>query len=207
MSSNKGKTKSSSGTKPSNRHAVTIDSNSDGSSDDDTPDKHGATSSVLELVPVESNYQRKTKEELATISNKNPEELRALAAKVPCTYDHVHEDVWIALTTGDKGIKDRDSLDTLHEVWGERMEDMKSIHEESLLIVQNLYPNLYAATSNNVKLAYKPMRTRFSQDGERGTHAGVGKSLVDRMYDVMVRSLTKKAARILGGKWRSYHRW
>ena len=192
MSSSRGKTKSSSGTRPGNRNTVTIPSDSNSSSDDDTPDKLGATSSVLELIPAESNYQRKTKEELATISNKNPEELRALAAKIPCTYDHVHEDVWIALTTGDKGIKDRNGLTTLREVWGEHMEDMKSIHEESLLIVQNLYPNLYTATSNKVKLAYKTMRTRFSQDGERGTQAGVGISLVDRMYDVMVRSLSRK---------------
>ena len=197
MSSSKGKAKSSSVTKPVNRNTLTISDSNSSSDDDDTSGKPGATSSVLELVPAQSNYRRKTKEELATISNKNPEELRALAAKIPCTYDHVHEDVWIAFTTGDKGIKDRDSLDTLHEVWGERMEDMKSIHEESLLIVQNLYPNLYAATSNNVKLAYKPMRTRFSQDGERGTQAGVGKSLVDRMYDVMVRSLTRKQQEFL----------
>ena len=146
-SNNRAKTKTSSGAIPGKGKTVTIYSGSDDSSDDDTPDKPGATSSVLELVPAESNYRRKTKAQLATISNKNPEELRALAAKIPCTYDHVHEDVWIALTTGRRGIKDKNDLIALHEVWGERMEDMKSIHEESLLIVQNLYPNLYAATS------------------------------------------------------------
>ena len=191
MSSSKGKTQTSSGTRPVNRNAVTIDSNSDSSSDDDTSAKPDATSSVLDLVPAKSNYRQKTEEELAAIVNKKPEELRALAAEIPCTYDHVHEDVWIALTTGEKGMKDKDDRMTLHDVWKERMDDMKSIHEESLMIVQNLYPNLYAATSNKVKLDYKSMRTRFSQDGERGTQAGVGISLVDRMYNVMIAKLSR----------------
>ena len=71
------------------------------------------------------------------------------------------------------------------------MDDMKSIHEESLLIVRNLYPNLCAATRNKVKLDYKAMRTRFSQDGAKGTRAGVGISLVDRMYNVMTAKLSK----------------
>ena len=191
-SNNRAKTKTSSEAIPGKGNTVTVYSGSDNSSDDDTPNKPGATSSVLELVPAESNYRRKTKAELATISNKKPKDLRALAAKIPCTYDHVPEDVWIALTTGGRGIKDKNDLITLHDVWKERMDDMKSIHEESLLIVQNLYPNLYAATSKKVKLDYKTMRTRFSQDGERGTQAGVDISLVDRMYDVMVRSLSRK---------------
>ena len=109
MSSNKATTKTSSGTRSGREDTVTINSSSEDSSDD-TTDRPGATPSVLELVPAESNYRQKTAAELATISDKNAEDLRALAAKIPCTYDHVPEDVWIALTTGDRGMKDKDDL-------------------------------------------------------------------------------------------------
>ena len=93
-SNNRAKTKTSSEAIPGKGNTVTVYSGSDNSSDDDTPNKPGATSSVLELFPAESNYQRKTKAELATISNKKPKDLRALAAKIPCTYDHVPEDMF-----------------------------------------------------------------------------------------------------------------
>ena len=155
----------------------------------DTSANAGTTPSVLELVPSESKYTPMTEDELEAIGTMSLSAVRDLEKRIPHTYEHVPDKVWQAVTSGRKGLSDPNHLSTIRATWGQRMEDFKSIHKESLLIIQRLFPNLYSVASDKVHLDYETVRTRFSQDGINGTGKGVDKTLVRRMYDIMVNAL------------------
>ena len=104
----------------------------------------------------------------------------------------VPEDVWIAKTTGIRGLKDADALQTLNDTWQTRLQEFEQYHKQSLQILKAAYPNLYARTYTSAKLDYATMKKRFSQDGQlttTGTTKCVGVNLVQRMKDILINKL------------------
>ena len=176
--------------KAKSKQPVLFVEDDDSISEDDnnnTPRGNANRPSVLDLRPNDINYTPLTEEEMKTTDDS---ELKARAGALPKLYDIIPESVWIALTTGEKGLKDADDKLNLRKVWEYNMEQFQQCHAESLNIVKRIYPNLCAATGGVRKLDYGVMKKRFSQDGPNGTRAGVDKTLVERMYGILVKHLT-----------------
>ena len=185
--------------KAKSKEPVVVEDDDNIDVDDDNGTPHGNTSrpSVMDLLPSDIDYTPMTEEEMKTADDS---ELKLRASALPKIYDMVPEPVWSALTTGKKGLKNADDRDNLREIWRDNIDQFQRCHAESLYIVKRIYPNLYAhyAVTVGVKnLDYLVMKKRFSQDGPAGTTAGVDKTLVERMYAILVHNLTGAQRRYL----------
>ena len=77
--------------------------------DGDTPSTSvdvSNTQALLQLRPQDTEYSPLCDEDLDTIADMDHNDLQALHGSQPKAYDYVPEAIWIALTTGSKGLKD-----------------------------------------------------------------------------------------------------